>query len=537
VKKPTFTKFLYNKFNPIPNIEKEIQIEEFSKFNLDPSTSILNKEKFNISKIRKSGSVDICAYYDVLYNGAGDPNFINSNSTIIENRIENTFKFNCGKVIDSVLRSNKNRNEDNNLNDSFKYIGFSPPIRKIKNIFKSFKSQDSKEHSNSNSFINDEDKLSNKLFNNKNRNSHFVSNKGSSILENTSISNNLKQDIDIKNPYKENNYFRNISNIKFDNLDKSNPSINSNLFNYQNIKRTGHSTNSLKLVNNSNSNLGKLNHSSLSEANANKENLSKERSKSSIKNKNNELRKSPKVTSFQTYDSIDSKNINNSSDINENEDKRSVTEFYVNNNNLPNNQNNKNKKNFILKNIKIAKNYSRGQKIDNDEILFKRNLKRKIHSLLNNDCQTFCHNMRNKNNNFNEKMNNHLTSAKYEEQMNKYHKNFNFRGMTYNPLRNIVNLESIEKNFLTPEQVILEKISPLELKIIQSDVNYYIKNKTIIKENPVLKVKSLKDIFHEEDIAEMKNRMKKRSTYSSFGKDADKKHQSSSSFIKAGSNK
>ena len=45
----------------------------------------------------------------------------------------------------------------------------------------------------------------------------------------------------------------------------------------------------------------------------------------------------------------------------------------------------------------------------------------------------------------------------------------------------------------------MKNITPTELKIIQSDVNYYIADKELIKENPVLKIKKLKEVFQEEE--------------------------------------
>jgi hypothetical protein len=519
-KKPTFTKFLYNKFHPFKNQAKENQ-DDFGKFNLDSSVSVLNKKQFTIPK-NKSGSLDLSSYFDVLYKGAKDNVIGNSNNTIIENRVENTFKFNSEKVIDSVLRSNKHRNDDNNLNDSFKYIGFSPPIRKVKNIFKSMKSQESKDHLNSNCFINDEEKLNFKLFNNKRRHSnHPTHNKMSSILENTSISNN-KNDYDFKNANQKDydKYFINISNIDYNKTDKNNPSINSNLnkidinskeekrFNYSQKNITNNLSNSIPNV----SNYSDLNEDKdLKKLNPNL-------------NKNDEFKKPSRYNSNKSHNSFGIEKGNNSS-IGENQ-----SEIESNNN-----QNSPNKEDFILKNIKLAKNYSRNNKKDNREVILKRNLKRKFHCLLNNDCQKFCEDLKNKNSNFNDKINNHLISDKYEKKLQEYQKNFHYRGMSYNPARYGVNLESIEKNFLKPENVISHRITAHELKIIQSDVNYYIKDKNLIKDNPLLKIKSLKDILEEEEEVEIKNRNKKIRFKLSSEEIADKKYQEKLKLIRSGS--
>ncbi len=510
-KKPTFTKFLYNKFHPFAKQSKENQ-DEFEKFNIDSSVSIMNKNIFTIPKKKKSGSLDIYSYFDVLYKGAQDNLIGNSNNSIIENRNENTFKFNCEKVIDSVLRSNKHQNDDNNLNDSLKYIGFSPPIRRVKNIFKRLKSLDSKDNSNSNSFINDEEKLNNKLFRNKRKNSNFPqNNKIGSILDNTSISNNLKNDFDLKI---SNNYFKNVSNINYENIDRSNPSITAhlNLLDLNSKVRNSIKNNNIKSCN------SRLNASYNSDPNEEKDG---KKSSSLIHN----------IDEFSEYSPYKSNKSQNSSSSKIG--KKSVIELdQIESDSNKKNINIPSKNKFILRNIKLAKDFLRNNRKDNEELTFKRNLKRKLHSLLNDDCQKFCEDLKIKNSNFNEKINNHLISEKYEEKLKEYNKSFHFRGMSYNPVRCVVNLESIEKNFLNPENVIMNKISPLELKIIQSDVNYYIKDKSLINDNPVLKIKNLKDILKEEEEAEIRNRCKKRL---SPQMEANRKYEEKLKLIRAGS--
>jgi hypothetical protein len=80
--------------------------------------------------------------------------------------------------------------------------------------------------------------------------------------------------------------------------------------------------------------------------------------------------------------------------------------------------------------------------------------------------------------------------------------------MNNNPAKYYFNIESLDKKYSNPEELILNNITPLELKIIQSDVNYYINDKNLIKENPIFQIKDLKDVLQEEEEDEIKKEKK-----------------------------
>lgn len=553
VSKPSFKEFLYNKFSPFYYKSKEPPEDEFKKFTIVESKKNFQIQNFKIPKIKKpNGSIEINSYFDVIYKGANDNyNSGSPTSQLIENRVENTFKFNSEKVIDSLLRSNKHlHQEESTKNDSSKPLGFSP-LRKVRNIFKRLKTQDSKskENSHSTSLINDDDRLNNKMVpNSTKRNSAILVHRMSNIFGGNT-SNYAKQDTEGKN--KETNS-RHIQILQKESIESFkiniNPNNNINTFNSKILRNTKHRLSaapatSLNILNNL------LNNAPLnSDVNPNKDNLyfnnNRESPKDSINvNKNNlNTSRNQKKNSFQTSnfnslkilqkkfnsfnskDSIESKII---TDENLDNNKSSLTE------NTSNNINNNNK-NFVLKNILQAKSFSRKKKVGDDSEIFNKNLKRKINSLLHNDCQKFCLDLKNKNSNFNEKITNHLISEKFEDSVKKYNENFHFKGMSFNPVRYVVNLDSIEKNFLTPDEVILEKITPQELKIIQSDVNYYIKDKAWIKENAALKIKSLMEILKEEE--EQDKNTKNKVRLLTTKQKAERKYQEKLRLIKSGSN-
>jgi len=509
INKPSFSRFLFNTFSTFANTTKESQDIDFTKFNVDSSLWALNKKKFQIAKTKKNGSTDINSYYDIVYNGAADLNIWNSNLNIIENRVENTFKFNSERVIDSVIRSNKKQNDDIIMNETMKNVGFSSPIKKFKNIFKNLKTNnESKENSNSNSFVNEEVKLNNKNPNNKKR-INLLTIKINPTIENNSTKNYNKTETYFRNQTKDIKDLRSNSSLHTEYIQSSKHPPNSNGIDFQNSIKLQNKSNSFKNFQMNNSHISKFTASLATEKNINLKTSNKEQNKSHLDlNKTNDNRKLKGLVSLKTLDSIETKNTNmilkNHSYLNEYKEKRSESENNLNQNTILSN------KNFILKNIKLAKNYSRKNKTNNEELTIKRELKKKFHSLLTNDCQSFCIELKVKNQNFKEKINNHLISEKYSQKLKDFHKNIHFKGMSYNPLRYLINLETIEKNFLTPEQVISEKLSPAELKIIQSDVGYFIKDPALIKENPDLKIKSLKDLMKEEEEIEIKKKHKKK---------------------------
>ncbi len=532
---PNFSKFLYNKFDPFNNAVKEMRESEFEKFNIDSSSSVLDKKKFTIHKNKKNVFGYVTPYYDVLYKGVSDHQNCSTNTTIIENRIDNTFKFNSEKVIDSLLRSNKNINGTDNINfinDSFKYFS---PARKVKNIFKNLKSVESREHSNSNSLIIDDDKINGKISNKKKKHLSVLLNRNTSSLENTSISNNhCKFVFDSKSQIKDNNYFKNISNIVLDNSERSIHSINSNLLSINNnklgvINNLSNIRNIQSNNNNSNLDNSKLfNRSYYSDKNDNNKDIKRNSLNNNIRSNNSNTKK--KDASISLLKSNKSLNVscNSSNEISYVDKKPESANCYVET--VYN-------RNFILKNIKLAKNYKRKKKKETEETAFKRNLRRKVHSLLVNDYYGFCENFKIKNRNFDQKISINLNSEKYENHLNAYHENFHFLGMSYNPARHVYNLASIEKNYSKPEEILMSKITPSELKIIQSDVNYFIKNKSLIKENPALKVRNLKEILQEEEEAEYKKLNRKKTNVFSKDQEESRKYEEKLKLIRSGSKK
>lgn len=608
--KPTFEKFLYQKFNhPIKKTFEENK-EEFAKFNLDiNSENSIKANKFKIPKFKKNLFPVIPSYHDVIYDGASDAyNPLNSivHTIEIENRPEKTFKFNSVKVIDSVLRSNKNKSIDYSIHDTSKFLRGNSPSKKLKDIFKQRNQDSSRDNSFSASILNINDDDNKPFFNNKKiSKKKSLSSKVDNIMSNLNKGNYNGLDVNL------NEYEAKIKDVEKNISQISNTNINNDFKYFKDFnllsrrgkpqnKQSNNTINNLSksCSNNNNSNINNNNSlllDKLSEKNYNNNsNNNKEYSKinnninnsnyirnSSINNSTNfinshlinnsnflipnnsntninlsytsdikqdtyinsrlESRDNSKIiflnSNNNNINSINSPNKNDS--ILENVEESYFRTNYENNNytgpnynysynnNLSYNNNSSielspgpaenekekenfltqkkitsilNKKvNFIEKNIKLAKNYTRKKIVENQEIKDKQNLKRKLHLLLKKECINFCKNFRKRNNSFNNNIEEYLASDDLQKKRKNFYKNFRYKGLNYNPGKYVFNTKEIDKNFSNAENVILENISPTELKIIQSDVNYYINDKELIKDNPILKIKKLTEVMHDED--------------------------------------
>ena len=146
--------------------------------------------------------------------------------------------------------------------------------------------------------------------------------------------------------------------------------------------------------------------------------------------------------------------------------------------------------------------------MENQDILDKRNLKRKFNILIKNKCNQFCRNFRKNNNIHNNNIEKYLVGDDLKNHRKKYYKNFRNKDINNNPAKYYFNIKCLDKKYSNPEELILNNITPLELKIIQSDVNYYINDKNLIKENPIFQIKDLKDVLKEEEEDEIKKEKK-----------------------------
>ena len=452
IKKPSFDNFLYAKFIPLIKNVNKTQDPKFSNFNK------LGIKKFEIEKNKNKNNTkadQIIPYYEDLYSRFSDSTYsaFTNAPYSLENRVESTFKFNSEKVKNTISKSNKNDIAYKITNESISELNSS--LKKNRKILKSYKTMRNNDNIIFGNSINEEDK------NKSNR----LRRKNNSII----IMNNLN----LLNSNSQQNKNRIFSEINSDLNINFNKTISK--FNITNKLREISRKKTLKNISDNQNNSLILNKSNL--------NFEKKDSlpiknydslrNSSINFNNLERKKSQSNESNNSYDSIVI-----------NDDKNNRTD-----------KNEKNIDNRNTINIGITKN----EKIE--EKIMKRSLKRKVNSLLN-ECKTFCTKLKNRSNQFNDKIVNHLTSEKYKNSLIEYHKTFHFRNRSLNPARYATNLESIEKNYLKPEEIFLKKITPLELKMIQCDVKYFVNDKNLIKETNALRVTSLKDILKIEEESE-----------------------------------
>ena len=323
---------------------------------------------------------------------------------------------------------------------------------------------------------------------------------------------------------------------KFSEKNNYNKEYYNNSNNYIRNSSINNSTNFINnnsnLINNSNSNLLILNNNSNNNININLSYTSE------IKQDKLESRDNSKIIFNNNYNNIINNNFNNpnkNESILENVEESYIktnTENIYHNYNYNNNSSyysspekekdntiifsNTNKRvslfnevtNFIEKNKNLAKDYKRKKIIENQDILDKRNLKRKLNILIKNECKQFCRNFRKKNNIYNNNIEKYLVGDDLKNHRKKYYKNFRNKDINNNPAKYYFNIKCLDKKYSNPEELILNNITPLELKIIQSDVNYYINDKNLLKENPIFQIKDLKDVLKEEEEDEIKKEKK-----------------------------
>jgi hypothetical protein len=341
---------------------------------------------------------------------------------------------------------------------------------------------------------------------------------GSTNINNTNNSSSLEKEKEKKsffaNIYLYNTTKATNSISKSPNKKKSNHDYNYNL-NLDNIKINTNTKENLDttIMNNSNNkgNKSKTNDNltEIDSKNSYNNKLNKDSFLPILKNKNTNENTNTNTNSNLNLNAI-TINTNNFSENNNYNNNLTYNEKDINNSNNINEKFNyfdsfenlttegKNSKKFIMRNInkiKMIEEEKKKPKVINLEKKIQGEIKRKINYIINKKSKNMCYNYKNKNEMFNEKTLNHLGSEKFKEKFSLFHKPFRHKGMNFLHLKYVVNIDFIEKYLETPEEMILKTFSQEDLRRIQKDVSYYIKDHNVIKFTEALKLKNLKDIL------------------------------------------